>query len=289
MVASLKEIDSRIKSTKKTKQITNAMNMVSSSKLRKAEKNAMTFRPYMEKMKDAITAIAGSNRVSSHPMLNERPVKRVGYMVITSDRGLAGAYSANVLKKMIRDIEQRHNSAEEYRIIVLGQIGATFLQNRGYQLENTLTDIPDQPAFKTIQAIGKRAIDLYVDEQIDELHIYYSHYVSVIENKPSSKKLLPLSPEDSSLGHGAMATYEFEPDKDAILKILLPQYIESLIYGTILDAKASEHASRMNAMKNASDNATEMIDDLSLQYNRARQAAITQQITEIVGGSAALE
>lgn len=289
MVASLKEIDSRIKSTKKTKQITNAMNMVSSSKLRKAEKNAMTFRPYMEKMKDAITAIAGSNRVSSHPMLNERPVKRVGYMVITSDRGLAGAYSANVLKKMIRDIEQRHNSPEEYRIIVLGQIGATFLQNRGYQLENTLTDIPDQPAFKTIQAIGKRAIDLYVDEQIDELHIYYSHYVSVIENKPSSKKLLPLSPEDSSLGHGAMATYEFEPDKDAILKILLPQYIESLIYGTILDAKASEHASRMNAMKNASDNATEMIDDLSLQYNRARQAAITQQITEIVGGSVALE
>lgn len=289
MVASLKEIDSRIKSTKKTKQITNAMNMVSSSKLRKAEKNAMTFRPYMEKMKDAITAIAGSNRVSSHQMLNERPVKRVGYMVITSDRGLAGAYSANVLKKMIRDIEQRHNSPEEYRIIVLGQIGATFLQNRGYQLENTLTDIPDQPAFKTIQAIGKRAIDLYVDEQIDELHIYYSHYVSVIENKPSSKKLLPLSPEDSSLGHGAMATYEFEPDKDAILKILLPQYIESLIYGTILDAKASEHASRMNAMKNASDNATEMIDDLSLQYNRARQAAITQQITEIVGGSAALE
>ncbi|EIX6372608.1 F0F1 ATP synthase subunit gamma [Staphylococcus pseudintermedius] len=288
-MASLKEIDSRIKSTKKTKQITNAMNMVSSSKLRKAEKNAMTFRPYMEKMKDAITAIAGSNRVSSHPMLNERPVKRVGYMVITSDRGLAGAYSANVLKKMIRDIEQRHNSPEEYRIIVLGQIGATFLQNRGYQLENTLTDIPDQPAFKTIQAIGKRAIDLYVDEQIDELHIYYSHYVSVIENKPSSKKLLPLSPEDSSLVHGAMATYEFEPDKDAILKILLPQYIESLIYGTILDAKASEHASRMNAMKNASDNATEMIDDLSLQYNRARQAAITQQITEIVGGSAALE
>ncbi|EJO7158073.1 F0F1 ATP synthase subunit gamma [Staphylococcus pseudintermedius] len=288
-MASLKEIDSRIKSTKKTKQITNAMNMVSSSKLRKAEKNAMTFRPYMEKMKDAITAIAGSNRVSSHPMLNERPVKRVGYMVITSDRGLAGAYSANVLKKMIRDIEQRHNSPEEYRIIVLGQNGATFLQNRGYQLENTLTDIPDQPAFKTIQAIGKRAIDLYVDEQIDELHIYYSHYVSVIENKPSSKKLLPLSPEDSSLGHGAMATYEFEPDKDAILKILLPQYIESLIYGTILDAKASEHASRMNAMKNASDNATEMIDDLSLKYNRARQAAITQQITEIVGGSAALE
>ncbi|AVP35476.1 F0F1 ATP synthase subunit gamma [Staphylococcus felis] len=288
-MASLKEIDSRISSTKKMKQITSAMNMVSNSKLRKAEKNTKTFRPYMEKMEDVITAIAGSNTTSSHPMLVERPVKRVGYMVVTSDRGLAGAYSANVLKKMIRDIEKRHQSADEYRIIVLGQIGASFLRARGYEVTNSLTDIPDQPAFKAVQSIGKRAIDLFVEEEIDELNVYYSHYVSVIENKPVSKKLLPLSPEDSSLGHSAMSSYEFEPDKESILEVLLPQYIESLIYGIILDAKASEHASRMNAMKNASDNATEMIDDLSLQFNRARQAAITQQITEIVGGSAALE
>ncbi|MBI5975516.1 ATP synthase F1 subunit gamma [Staphylococcus canis] len=288
-MASLKEIDSRINSTKKMKQITSAMNMVSNSKLRKAERNNKTFRPYMEKMEDVITAIAGSNTTSSHPMLVERPVKRVGYMVMTSDRGLAGAYSANVLKKMIRDIEERHQNPDEYRIIVLGQIGASFLKARGYEVVNSLTDIPDQPSFKAVQAIGKRAIDLYADEEIDELNIYYSHYVSVIENKPMRKKLLPLSPEDSSLGHSAMSSYEFEPDKESILKILLPQYIESLIYGIILDAKTSEHASRMNAMKNASDNATEMIDDLSLEYNRARQAAITQQITEIVGGSAALE
>ncbi|MGV3042850.1 ATP synthase F1 subunit gamma [Staphylococcus rostri] len=286
---SLKEIDSRIKSTKKMKQITSAMNMVSNSKLRKAERNAKTFRPYMEKMQDAITAIAGTNTSSTHPMLVKRPTKRVGYMVITSDRGLAGAYSANVLKKMIRDIEARHQSPEEYSIIVLGQIGVSFLKNRGYQVANALTDIPDQPSFKAVQAIAKRAVDLYVGEQIDELHVYYSHYISVIENKPTSKQLLPLSSESSSEGHGNMASYEFEPDKESILEVLLPQYIESLIYGTILDAKASEHASRMNAMKNASDNATEMIDDLSLEFNRARQAAITQQITEIVGGSAALE
>ncbi|QLK86507.1 ATP synthase F1 subunit gamma [Staphylococcus sp. 17KM0847] len=288
-MASLKEIDSRIKSTKKMKQITSAMNMVSNSKLRKAERNARTFRPYMEKMQDAITAIAGSNTSSGHPMLVKRPTKRVGYMVLTSDRGLAGAYNANVLKQMIRDIEQRHNSPEEYSIIVLGQIGVSFLQNRGYQVANALTDIPDQPSFKAVQAIAKRAVDLYVNESIDELHVYYSHYISVIENKPTSKQLLPLSQEDSSVGHGEMSSYEFEPDRASILKVLLPQYIESLIYGTILDAKASEHASRMNAMKNASDNATEMIDDLSLEFNRARQAAITQQITEIVGGSAALE
>lgn len=288
-MGSLKEIDTRIKSTKKMKQITKAMNMVSSSKLRRAEKNTKQFKPYMDKMQDAITAVAGSNKSSSHPMLKERDVKRSGYLVITSDKGLAGAYSANVLKRLVTDIKQKHNDSSEYSIVVLGQQGVDFLKTRGYEIESSLVDLPDQPSFKSIQALAKHAIDLYSEENIDELNIYYSHYVSVLENQPTTKKVLPLSQEDSSQGHGHMSTYEFEPDKESILSVILPQYVESLIYGTILDAKASEHASRMTAMKNASDNATELIDDLSLEYNRARQAAITQQITEIVGGSAALE
>ncbi|MFM2576552.1 ATP synthase F1 subunit gamma [Staphylococcus warneri] len=288
-MGSLKEIDTRIKSTKKMKQITKAMNMVSSSKLRRAEKNTKQFKPYMDKMQDAITAVAGSKKNSSHPMLKERDVKRSGYLVITSDKGLAGAYSANVLKRLVTDIKQKHNDSSEYSIVVLGQQGVDFLKTRGYEIESSLVDLPDQPSFKSIQALAKHAIDLYSEENIDELNIYYSHYVSVLENKPTTKKVLPLSQEDSSQGHGHMSTYEFEPDKESILSVILPQYVESLIYGTILDAKASEHASRMTAMKNASDNATELIDDLSLEYNRARQAAITQQITEIVGGSAALE
>lgn len=288
-MASLKEIDGRIKSTKKMKQITKAMNMVSSSKLRRAEKNTKQFEPYMEKMQDAITAIAGASKNSSHPMLRPRQVQRSGYLVITSDKGLAGAYSSNVLKRLINDIKEKHTSSDEYSIIVLGQSGVDFLKNRGYEIENSLVDVPDQPSFKSIQAIAKHAIDLFSEEHIDELKIYYSHYVSVLENKPSVKQVLPLSQEDSSQGQGQMSSYEFEPDKDSILRVILPQYVESLIYGTILDAKASEHAARMTAMKNASDNATELIDDLSLQYNRARQAEITQQITEIVGGSAALE
>lgn len=286
-MASLKEIDGRIKSTKKMKQITKAMNMVSSSKLRRAEKNTKQFEPYMEKMQDAITAIAGASKNSSHPMLRPRQVQRSGYLVITSDKGLAGAYSSNVLKRLINDIKEKHTSSDEYSIIVLGQSGVDFLKNRGYEIENSLVDVPDQPSFKSIQAIAKHAIDLFSEEHIDELKIYYSHYVSVLENKPTTKQVLPLSREDSS--QGQMSSYEFEPDKESILSVILPQYVESLIYGTILDAKASEHAARMTAMKNASDNATELIDDLSLQYNRARQAEITQQITEIVGGSAALE
>ena len=288
-MASLKEIDSRIKSTKKMKQITKAMNMVSSSKLRRAEKNTKQFEPYMEKMQDAITAIAGESKNSSHPMLRPRHIQRSGYLVITSDKGLAGAYSSNVLKRLVNDIKEKHTNSDEYSIIVLGQSGVDFLKNRGYEVESSLVDVPDQPSFKSIQAIAKHAIDLFSEEHIDELKIYYSHYVSVLENKPSVKQVLPLSQEDSSQGQGQMSSYEFEPDKDSILRVILPQYVESLIYGTILDAKASEHAARMTAMKNASDNATELIDDLSLQYNRARQAEITQQITEIVGGSAALE
>lgn len=288
-MASLKEIDGRIKSTKKMKQITKAMNMVSSSKLRRAEKNTKQFEPYMEKMQDAITAIAGASKNSSHPMLRPRQVQRSGYLVITSDKGLAGAYSSNVLKRLINDIKEKHSSSDEYSIIVLGQSGVDFLKNRGYEIENSLVEVPDQPSFKSIQAIAKHAIDLFSEEHIDELKIYYSHYVSVLENKPTTKQVLPLSREDSSQGQGQMSSYEFEPDKESILSVILPQYVESLIYGTILDAKASEHAARMTAMKNASDNATELIDDLSLQYNRARQAEITQQITEIVGGSAALE
>ncbi|MEK4168525.1 F0F1 ATP synthase subunit gamma [Staphylococcus hominis] len=288
-MASLKEIDTRIKSTKKMKQITKAMNMVSSSKLRRAEKNTKQFEPYMEKMQDAITAIAGASKNSNHPMLRPRHIQRSGYLVITSDKGLAGAYSSNVLKRLVNDIKEKHTNSDEYSIIVLGQSGVDFLKNRGYEVESSLVDVPDQPSFKSIQAIAKHAIDLFSEEHIDELKIYYSHYVSVLENKPSVKQVLPLSQEDSSQGQGQMSSYEFEPDKDSILRVILPQYVESLIYGTILDAKASEHAARMTAMKNASDNATELIDDLSLQYNRARQAEITQQITEIVGGSAALE
>ena len=243
----------------------------------------------MEKMQDAITAIAGASKNSSHPMLRPRQVQRSGYLVITSDKGLAGAYSSNVLKRLINDIKEKHSSSDEYSIIVLGQSGVDFLKNRGYEIENSLVEVPDQPSFKSIQAIAKHAIDLFSEEHIDELKIYYSHYVSVLENKPATKQVLPLSREDSSQGQGQMSSYEFEPDKESILSVILPQYVESLIYGTILDAKASEHAARMTAMKNASDNATELIDDLSLQYNRARQAEITQQITEIVGGSAALE
>ncbi|GEP84959.1 F0F1 ATP synthase subunit gamma [Staphylococcus piscifermentans] len=287
-MGSLKDIDSRIKSTKKMNQITKAMNMVASSKLNKAQRNTNQFKPYMDKLQNAITAVAGQT-TSNHPMLVERPVKKRGYLVISSDRGLAGAYNANILRKVLQDIQERGENPGDYKLLVLGKVGIDFFKNRSIEVEYALPDVPDQPSFKSIEPVTKKAIDLYENGDIDELNIYYNKFVNVLESKPTAKRVLPLSKEDASSGHGQMSSYEFEPDKESILNIILPQYVEGLIYGTILNAKASEHAMRMTAMKNASDNASDLIDDLSLQYNRARQAAITQQITEIVGGATALE
>ncbi|CAL28513.1 ATP synthase F1 subunit gamma [Staphylococcus carnosus] len=287
-MGSLKDIDSRIKSTKKMNQITKAMNMVASSKLNKAQRNSNQFKPYMDKLQNAITAVAGQT-TSNHPMLVERPVKKRGYLVISSDRGLAGAYNANILRKVLQDIQERGENPSDYKLLVLGKVGIDFFKNRSIEVEYALPDVPDQPTFKSIEPVTKKAIDLYENGDIDELNIYYNKFINVLESKPTAKRVLPLSKEDASSGLGQMSSYEFEPDKESILNIILPQYVEGLIYGTILNAKASEHAMRMTAMKNASDNASDLIDDLSLQYNRARQAAITQQITEIVGGATALE
>jgi len=286
-MSSLREIKTRITSTQKTSQITKAMHMVSNSKLRRAEENAKSFYPYMDKMQETISAIGGND--SSHPMLVKRPVKKTGYLVVTSDKGLAGPYNANVLKNVTNIISERHNNdTSQYGILVIGRVGRDFLKARGYNIINEMVGLPEQPSFKAINAMTKSAVERYEAGEFDELYLHFSHFVSVLEQEVQERRILPVSQSDIQ-ATGATAMYEFEPDKEAILDVILPQYAESLIYGALLDAKASEHASRMTAMKNATDNAKELIDDLSLQYNRARQAAITQQITEIVGGAAALE
>lgn len=284
-MSSLREIKTRITSTKKTSQITKAMHMVSNSKLRRAEENAKSFYPYMDKMQSTVASIAGND--NSHPMLVKRPVKKTGYIVITSDKGLAGPYNANVLKSVTAKIKERHNDNKgDYSIIAIGRVGRDFLVSRGYNVISETIGLPEQPSFKSIMAITKDAVNKFEEEYYDELYIHFSHFISVLEQDVQERRILPVSQDDIQ---GSTATYEFEPNKESILEVILPQYAESLIYGALLDAKASEHASRMTAMKNATDNAKELIDDLSLQYNRARQAAITQQITEIVGGAAALE
>ncbi|MCG1009901.1 F0F1 ATP synthase subunit gamma [Salinicoccus sp. ID82-1] len=291
-MAALREIKGRIGSTKKMSQITSAMHMVSNSKLKRAEENAKRFQPYMDKIQEAVQAIATGDNTSSHPMLRERPVKRTGYVIITSDSGLAGPYNANILKEITSVIRERHNdNPDSYDLFIIGRMGYEFMENRGYSITNHRIGLADQPDFSSVKEIAQQSVAQFSNEDIDELYIVYNQFISVLEQKVATKKLLPLSEEDTVSQEQAsnLSTYEFEPDKESILETILPQYAESLVYGALLDAKASEHAARMTAMKAATDNAKELVDDLTLQYNRARQAAITQEITEIVGGASALE
>jgi F-type H+-transporting ATPase subunit gamma len=286
-VASLRDIQTRITSTKKTSQITKAMQMVSASKLSRAESNAKSFVPYMDKIQEVVASIALGSKDVTHPMLVSRPVKKTGYLVITSDRGLAGAYNSSILRSVYKQIQERHTSKDEYVIIALGRVGRDFFRIRGIEAIESVTGLPDQPSFADVKEVVRKTVDLFSEGVYDELHMYYSHFVNAIQQDVTVKKVLPLTEIESSSGR--LSSYEFEPSPEEILEVLLPQYAESLIYGALLDGKASEHAARMTAMQNATDNAKELIRNLTLQYNRARQAAITQEITEIVGGAAALE
>ncbi|UGB30757.1 F0F1 ATP synthase subunit gamma [Metabacillus sp. B2-18] len=285
-MASLRDIKSRITSTKKTSQITKAMEMVSAAKLNRAENNAKAFGPYMEKIQEVVASIANGSTDVSHPMLEKRAVKKTGYLVITSDRGLAGAFNSSVLRAVYQSIQKRHKSNDEFVIIAIGKMGRDFFKKRGMNVISEITGIGDETSFASIKDIASGAVNMFADGSYDELYMYYNHFVSAIQQDVTEKKLLPLSDISSSKG---LTSYEFEPNQEEILEVLLPQYAESLIYGALLDSKASEHAARMTAMKNATDNAKELINGLTLTYNRARQAAITQEITEIVGGAAALE
>lgn len=285
-MASLRDIKGRITSTKKTSQITKAMEMVSASKWNRGVMNAKAFVPYMEKIQEVTASIAMGSKDADHPMLTSRPVKKTGYLVITSDRGLAGAYNSNVLRQVYQTIQKRHNSNDEFAIIAIGRVGRDFFLKRGMNVVLDIVGIADQPSFSEIQDIASNTVGMFSDGTFDELYIYYSHYLSAISQEVEEKKLLPLTNITAST---KLTAYEFEPNAEEILEVLLPQYAESLIYGALLDSKASEHAARMTAMRNATDNAKELINSLSLSYNRARQAAITQEITEIVGGAAALE
>ncbi|WP_066371324.1 ATP synthase F1 subunit gamma [Neobacillus fumarioli] len=285
-MASLRDIKTRINSTKKTSQITKAMEMTSAAKWNRAVVNAKSFVPYMEKIQEVTASIAAATKGSSHPMLKARPVKKTGYIVITSDRGLAGAYNSNVIRRVQQEIKKRHQSNDEFAIIAIGRVARDFFAKRGYNVALEYVGVNDQPSFADIKNMASSTVGMFSDGTFDEIYIYYSHYISAISQAVTEKKLLPLSEIATT---SKLTSYEFEPSAEEILEVLLPQYAESLIYGALLDSKASEHAARMTAMRNATDNAKELIRNYTLMYNRARQAAITQEITEIVGGAAALE
>ena len=290
MGASLNEIKTKIASTKKTSQITGAMQMVSAAKLQKAESHAKAFQIYAEKVRKITTDLVSSDKEpAKNPMVIKREVKKTGYLVITSDRGLVGGYNSNILKSVMNTIRKRHANESEYTILALGGTGADFFKARNVKVSYVLRGLSDQPTFEEVRAIVTEAVTEYQAEEFDELYVCYNHHVNSLTSQFRVEKMLPII----DINHDEAVSYEqeyiFEPSRETILKQLLPQYAESLIYGAIVDAKTAEHAAGMAAMKMATDNAKTIIDDLTISYNRARQSAITQEITEIVGGAAALE
>lgn len=275
------------------------MELVSASKMNRAEQNAKGYYPYSQKMQEVVADIVDGVEGAPHPMLQAREVKKTGYLVITSDRGLAGGYNSNVLRKLHETINERHDSTDEYTVFVIGRIGLEYLQNRDIPVTQSALGVSDHPRFDEIRSFAYEAVKMFTDGEIDELYIYHNHYVSALSQIVTETKLLPIEPEaafgkeeassEDEFGIDPALEYEYEPSREEILEILLPQYAESLVFGALLDGKASEHGARMVAMRNATDNAEDIVDDLTLSYNRARQGAITQEITEIIGGVAALE
>lgn len=287
-MASLRDIKTKITSTQKTQKITKALQMVSAAKLSRAQENAENYLPYTQKLRSVVASIAaGNNGAISHPMLESREVKKTGYLVVTADIGKAGGYNHNVLRRVQDRIDDEHSSKEDYTVIAIGRMGLDYFNKRNMPVAEEQTDIPDHPRYEDVKTAAKKAVDLFINEEIDELYIAYNHFVNAISQEVRTTKLLPLADVES--GNVETYNYEYEPSAEEVLEGLLPQYIEGLIFGALLDAKAAEHAARMTAMRNATDNADEVIDDLTLSYNRARQDAITQEISEIVGGAAALE
>ncbi|WP_127139449.1 F0F1 ATP synthase subunit gamma [Streptococcus agalactiae] len=293
MAGSLSEIKDKILSTEKTSKITSAMQMVSSAKLVKSEQAARDFQVYASKIRQITTNLLKSDLVSGsdNPMLASRPVKKTGYIVITSDKGLVGGYNSKILKAMMDTITDYHTENDDYAIISIGSVGSDFFKARGMNVSFELRGLEDQPSFDQVGKIIAQAVEMYKNELFDELYVCYNHHVNSLTSRVRMQQMLPIKELDAEEASEdrVITGFELEPNREVILEQLLPQYTESLIYGAIIDAKTAEHAAGMTAMQTATDNAKNVINDLTIQYNRARQAAITQEITEIVAGANALE
>ncbi|SND49200.1 F0F1 ATP synthase subunit gamma [Streptococcus pneumoniae] len=292
MAVSLNDIKTKIASTKNTSQITNAMQMVSAAKLGRSEEAARNFQVYAQKVRKLLTDILHGNGAgaSTNPMLISRSVKKTGYIVITSDRGLVGGYNSSILKAVMELKEEYHPDGKGFEMICIGGMGADFFKARGIQPLYELRGLADQPSFDQVRKIISKTVEMYQNELFDELYVCYNHHVNTLTSQMRVEQMLPivdLDPNEADEEYSL--TFELETSREEILEQLLPQFAESMIYGAIIDAKTAENAAGMTAMQTATDNAKKVINDLTIQYNRARQAAITQEITEIVAGASVLE
>ncbi len=286
MAENLKDIRRRIKSVKNTQQITKAMKMVAASKLRRAQSRAEAARPYAENLREVLQRVAARTSVVSHPLMAVRTVRKVAFLVLTSDRGLCGAYNANVLRQATQAVATV--GERRYGIIAMGRKGRDFFRRRGYELLGEFAPVGDEARFEQAKAAAERAMALYTAEAVDEVVLVYTRFVSAMQQHAVAIPLLPISGEAlRGEQHAVTGGYIFEPGAREILAAMLPKYVESQVFEALQEAKASEHGARMRAMDAATRNCADLIDRLTLRHNRARQAAITKEIIEIVSGAAA--
>ncbi|AXF77790.1 F0F1 ATP synthase subunit gamma [Erwinia tracheiphila] len=289
-MAGAKEIRSKIGSVQNTQKITKAMEMVAASKMRKSQERMAASRPYAETMRKVIGHIALGNLEYKHPYLDERDVKRVGYLVVSTDRGLCGGLNINLFKKLLADMKAWSDKGVESELAIIGSKGLSFFSSVGGNVIAQVTGMGDKPALSDLIGPVKVMLQAYEEGRIDKLYVVSNKFINTMSQSPQIVQLLPLPPADENDGAVKKSTWDYlyEPDPKALLDTLLHRYVESQVYQGVVENLASEQAARMVAMKAATDNGGNLIKELQLVYNKARQASITQELTEIVGGASAV-
>lgn len=287
-MASGKEIRTQIKSVKNTQKITRAMEMVAASKMRKAQERMASTRPYADNIRRVIAHLAQANPEYKHPFMIEREVKRVGMIVISTDRGLCGGLNTNMFKVGLTAMKERRDQGAEVQLSTIGSKGLSFFRRAGGKVVSEVSHLGDAPRLEDVIGSVKVMLDAYSAGEIDQLLVVYNEFVNTMTQKPQVVQLLPISAEQPEKELEHHWDYIYEPDAKDVLDGLLMRYVESLVYQGVVENIACEMAARMVAMKAATDNAGDMIDGLALAYNKARQAAITQELSEIVSGASAV-
>ena len=283
-----REIKTKIKSVQNTRKVTRALEMVSASKIRKAQDRMKASRPYARAMKQLIGHLAQANSEYRHPYLVQRAqIRRVGYIVVSSDRGLAGGLNNNMFRKLLAEFRTLQQQGIEVDVVTIGQKASVFFRRVNVGMLASVTHLGDTPKVEQLIGVVKVMLDAYTAGAVDKVFLAYNDFVNTMTQRVTFDQLLPLPPAQTQVAKHDW-DYIYEPDAPTVLDHVLTRYIESLVYQAVMENVASEHAARMVAMKAASDNATKLIGTLNLVYNKARQAAITQEISEIVGGAAAV-
>ena len=286
--AALRDTRRRIKSVEATKKITRAMELIAASRIPKATARVEGSKPYTAKLVEVIENVGGANAGASHMLLERREVSTVGVLVVSSDRGMAGAYASNVIRLAEQRIAELERAGRDVLIYAVGKKAQAYFRYRGFRIEQAYLGVTDTPGYNNARAIANTIMEAYASRRIDAVEAFYTRFHSAMTQSPVSLELLPITPPEAVESEGPPISYEYEPEPGEILDRLLPRYVEAVIFNMLLEASASEHSARRRAMKAATDNAEELIKNLTVRANRARQAEITTAITEIVGGAEAL-